>query len=162
MRRIFAATALSLWAGQTAALSCVASVDPIQSYIWAAESGQVFSVFHGAFSFDPIKMPGFEVTNDPSFVPPSAEASFKGKGLAKTGFVPVNPFTLTVQPACAGPWCGNISPGENLLAFVRKDANGWVLEEGPCGGHIFLDPSDEMLEALEVCIAGGPCKPNTP
>ncbi|KIN65455.1 hypothetical protein Z945_498 [Sulfitobacter noctilucae] len=138
------------------ALSCMApSVE--RSFAQFQEAEEVYIVVHGKLNFDPELLPE-GMTQDP--LPPEltlVSAHLKGASLTTDGFVRSYDQPVTLEVSCAGPWCGNAKTGEDIVAFVRKDEDGYALAIRPCGGAVFGSPEPEMLQQLHTCFVGKEC-----
>jgi hypothetical protein len=144
--------ALLLAATQAAALSC-APVDPIRDFQAAQAAPEIYHVLYGTLSFDPARMPQGE-SPDPQ--PAPVPARFSGFGLGLEGFTRPVEAPVTLQPTCAGPWCGTFGPGTALL-FAEVTSAGYVVEIGPCGGGAFDQVSEATLARLAACMRGEVC-----
>lgn len=138
------------------ALSCLApSVERSFAQFDAAEESYV--VVHGRLTLDEKALPkGMTVDRNPpamTFVP----ARLRGQSLTLAGFTLPYDQKLTLEVACIGPWCGAARNGEDVLAFVRKDAEGYALAISPCGGAVFGTPKPEQLKQVEMCLREGNC-----
>lgn len=155
MIRLGAVAAAVLAATQAAALTC-ARPDPIQSFRDAQVAPESYVVLHGTLEFDPAAMPrgGFSPTPEPR--PAPVGATFQGFALGPEGFTRPVEDTVTLQPTCAGPWCGSIAPGTFLL-FAEVTEAGPRVEIGPCGGGAFDQVSEETLSRLTACMKGEAC-----
>lgn len=151
-----AAVALTLAAtGPASALSCLAP-DVASSFTYAAEAEQSYVVLHGEFSFAP---PPSSITGDinaPREV--SYTATFSGEALGRSGFVPVGDLTVDVTHGCAAAWCGSLAGGVPTIAFVEKQADGYAITVGPCGGQAFARPTRQMVQQVEACMRGETCE----
>ncbi len=146
--------ALAAVAGQATALSCMRP-DPIASFQNAAEAEESYFVLYGTLTFDESALPeSVGMGNRPEPVPIPAE--FTGKGLSQDGFVNDYAGPITLQPTCAGSWCGGAKSGVEAVFFVQVDDVPTVVA-GPCGGKIFENPSPAVLDALTTCMQGGEC-----
>lgn len=139
------------------ALSCLApSVERSFAHFDAAEENYV--VVHGRLTLDEKALPkGMRVDRNPpemTFVP----AELQGQSLTKAGFTLPYDQELTLEVACIGPWCGAARNGEDVLAFVRKDADGYALSISPCGGAVFGTPKPEQLKQVQICLRKGNCR----
>lgn len=157
MRHLIA-LALALLAPLPAlALSCMApSVE--RSYAWHDEAKEAYLVVHGHLTFDAALLPkGMTTPNNPperTLIP----GVLTGTSLGKSGFAAPFSQDLTLEIACLGPWCGSAQNGADVLAFVRKDANGYTLSIGPCGGSMFSPSTPAMLKEAKRCMQTGQCK----
>lgn len=141
---------------QALALSCLApSVE--RSFLRYDAAEEIYVVVHGRLTLDESDLPE-GMTQDPP--PPKRTllaAHLRGSSLRATGFDLPFDQELMLEVTCLGPWCGGARNGESVLAFVRKDAEGYVLVASPCGGAIFERPRPAMLKAARQCLNGGAC-----
>ena len=80
----------------------------------------------------------------------------EGAGLAADGSFS-NAFSgpVLLQEECAGPWCGSIASGAEVLAFAELGEDGVpVVTLDPCGILTFVDPTPEQLEIVGACARG--------
>ena len=136
--RSFALLFMVLLPVEALALSCLQpSVE--RSYARYDTAEEAYVVVHGRLTLNERKLPE-GMTQDP---PPPAmtkvPARLRGFALSKEGFVLPSKQKLTLEVACLGPWCGGAKNGSDVLAFVRKDDDGYAIEVSPCGGAIFPD-----------------------
>ena len=139
------------------ALSCLRpSVE--RSYAQYDAASEVYVVVHGRLTLNERKLPK-GMTQDP---PPPAmtlvPARIRGSALSKEGFVLPFDQKLTLEVSCLGPWCGGVGNGTDILAFIRKDAEGYAIEVSPCGGAIYSEPNKQMLQEARQCLQSGNCK----
>lgn len=87
-----------------------------------------------------------------------APARLRGTSLSAAGFERPFDQKITLDIVCFGPWCGSAQNGEQVLAFLKREAGSYVLEINPCGGHVFSNPKPAMLKRMERCFAGRTCK----
>ena len=156
MRKIILSIVLTSLAGQAAALSCMRP-DPIETFKRLAEVPEPYYILHGTISFDESLLPqGFDNNriSDPDPIP----AQFSGVAMGAEGFtIPYNqPASLQIQ--CFGPWCGGAVDGMEAVFYVPASDPPVTLLADPCGGMIFPDPEQDVLEMLESCMAGEPCE----
>lgn len=145
------AAMIALIAGQASALSCMRP-DPVSAYQQAADAQGVYYVLYGALDFDAIELPK-GVENNPR-APAPISAMFHGNGLSPEGFNLRFDQPVTVQPICAGPWCGQVAPHTAAIVFVQALDDHLLLEVGPCGGQVFEQPSQADLDAMVQCANG--------
>ena len=145
--------ALLLVATQAAALTC-APADPIRDFQAAQAAAETYHVLYGNLSFDPARMP--QGGSSPNPRPAPVSARFQGFALGLEGFTRPVEARVTLQPTCAGPWCGTFGPGTALLFGQVTDA-GYLVEIGPCGGGAFDQVSEATLGRLAACIRGQAC-----
>ncbi len=157
IRRVVALGLGLLAAGEAAALTC-APPDPYRAFREAEAAPESYVVLHGQLDFDPARMPsgGYDEPGSATGLP-SVPARFEGRSLSAQGFATPFSTPITLQPTCAGPWCGGgIVPGEWLL-FAHRTAAGYEVEIGACGGWAFDLVSEETLRGLAACMRGAPC-----
>lgn len=142
---------VALVAGQAAALSCI-QPDPVRAFQQAAEADITYYVLYGTLDFDASKQPN-GVENDPRR-PDPIPAVFRGNGLSETGFDLPFETALTVQPYCAGPWCGQTAPHTPALIFAQVQGDDILVEVSPCGGQVFLEPASDVLDKMTQCLNG--------
>jgi hypothetical protein len=145
--------ALLLGATQAVALTC-APADPIRDFQAAQAAPVSYHVLYGSLSFDAAGMPQGDLSPAPRPAPVSAR--FRGFALGLEGFTRPVEAPVTLQPVCAGPWCGTFAPGTALL-FAEVTEGGYVVEIGPCGGGAFDQVSEATLGRLAACMRGQAC-----
>lgn len=137
------------------ALSCLApSVE--RSYAQFDSAEETYIVVHGRLTLDARLLP--KKTTDKS--PPrltKVPAHLQGTSLNAKGFKLPFEQDLTLRVRCLGPWCGSAKDGADVLAFVRKDTAGYVINVGPCGGSVFPAPKAAMLKRVRDCLTKGNC-----
>lgn len=141
------------------ALSCIAA-DVETSFARYDAADETYVVVHGRLTFEQSALPKGML---PDKKPPKmtqVPAHLRGSSLAKGGFVLPFDQDVTLEVACLGPWCGAAGNGRSVLAFVRKDADGFAVELSPCGGALFEEPKPAMLKAVKGCFTDRTCQPN--
>jgi hypothetical protein len=151
MKVWIAAFALTAMAGQAAALSCM-HPDAVQTFARAEAEAGSYYLLYGTLDFDASKQPQGVVNKERN--PAPIPATFAGFALDKSGFNTAYSTTLNLQPLCAGPWCGTQTPGTQSLFFAKVDGDQITVEASPCGGRIFSDPAQAVLDAMTACING--------
>lgn len=151
MNRILIAVLVTLVASQAAALSCIRP-DAVRTYTTLEADEATYYVLYGTLDFDATKQPQGVVNEERD--PAPIAARFTGNGLSGTGFD--RPFTrdVTVQPLCAGPWCGNAPVNVASLMFGKVVGDDIIIEASPCGGTIFPEPSKAVRDSMTACMAG--------
>ena len=144
-----------LAATQATALTC-ARPDPIQSFRDAQAAPESYVVLYGNLDFDAGRMPPDGFSQDPNPRPAPVEAAFQGVAMGPQGFTRPVQEAVTLQPTCAGPWCGSIAPGTYLL-FAEVTESGYRVELGPCGGRAFDNVSEDTLTRVALCARGDVC-----
>lgn len=138
------------------ALSCLApSVE--RSYAQFAAAEENYVVIHGRLKLDMSELPK-GMTGDTR--PPRmtrVPASLRGKSLNKSGFVVPFEREVTLEVTCLSQWCGHVQADEDVIAFVRKDVEGYALRITPCGGSAFGAPTPEMLAQVTQCMTSQTC-----
>jgi hypothetical protein len=145
-----------LAATEATALTC-ARPDPLQSFRDAQAAPESYVILYGTLAFDPNGAPPGGFSPNPEPHPDPVSAAFSGHALGLEGFTQPLEETVTLQPTCAGPWCGSIAPGTYLL-FAEQTSSGIRVEIGPCGGGAFDGVSEETLARLTACLRGEACR----
>lgn len=132
-----------LLAGPAPALSCLAP-DLARSTAQAVAAEETFRVVIGRFDVD---------------LPPNGTAGrfparFAGRGVTSDGLGPPVSGEVTIEIGCAGPWCGEKPPETEALAFLRREADAWVLYLGACPQWLFEAPTKAQVETVRSCVAG--------
>ncbi|MDG1375455.1 MAG: hypothetical protein P8P56_00170 [Yoonia sp.] len=153
MKRVMLAALIAGVAGQAAALSCM-EPDLIAAFETAAAADATYHVLYGTLDFDTAFLPDDRGNGGAAITPAPIPAFFRGHGLSRTGFNLRLDQSVTLQPYCAGPWCGMVTPHVPAIAFVRVDGDQLVLDVSPCGGQIFDQPQQADLDAMVQCING--------
>lgn len=149
MKSLVLACMVSLIAGQATALSCMRP-DPTASFARASASDDTYYVLYGTLDFDASALP--QDVENRARQPDPVPAVFRGNGVSKTGFNLRLDVPVTLQSVCAGPWCGTTQPNTPALIFARVRDDQIVVEIGPCGGQVFLEPSQADLTAMTQCM----------
>lgn len=139
-----------------AALSCMPhSVEA--TYQAAQDSAQRYVVVQGQLDFDAGQLPKKrgKLDNDAKTV--VLRGRLTGASLSAAGFVTPYAKPVRVTLACFGPWCGAVTSGAQVLAFVEQGAGGPMVTVTPCGGDLFERPTRQMLRAVQQCFSGGAC-----
>ena len=84
-------------------------------------------------------------------------ATFRGLGWNGTEISTPIDREITLEVACAGPWCGGAVSGHRAVAFLKKDGAAYSLQMGPCGGMAFWDDVAENKAKVEACLRHGGC-----
>ena len=158
MKILAFATTFALIASQAASLSCMRP-DPIETFQRLAASPDSYFAIMGTLTFDEAALPTGSNDVESATAPDPIAGFFDGTGLSKGGFVTPYVADVMLQVTCAGPWCGSARSGERALYFVPASDRPVALQAGPCGGMIFPDPSEEILEMLTSCMQSGTCEP---
>ena len=158
MKPLILAAMLAVICGQAQALSCLRP-DPITTFQQLAASPDSYFVLYGTLTFDESALPqgsnSFEEIAPPDPIP----ARFVGKGLSKAGFARPYISRAMLQVTCAGPWCGSARSGAEAIYFVLASDPPVTMQAGACGGMIFEEPAQDVLDMLTSCMQGGPCTP---
>ena len=136
------------------ALSCL-KPDIDRMWTRATQAPDRYTVVLGQFDFDARALPrkrGDRPT--PTYVP----ARFSGQGLTSDGFTTAMRMNVALEVRCAGPWCGDLVPGQEVIAFLRQRPDGWVAELGPCGGMVWPKPDANITSRLRACMNGADCR----
>ena len=157
--RIAALALALLSAGPALALSCFPP-DPAADFLDADASEDSWLVVEGDLTFNTALLPERDMLdNDAKDV--EIPARFRGKSLSLGGFDRDFITPITLRLTCAGPWCGGAAPG-NMIAFLKREAGGYVMIADPCGTRVYPDASPEVRNRLTQCMRGGVCKPSDP
>ena len=151
MKPLVVAGMIALIAGQASALSCI-QPDPVRAFQQAAGSDVTYYVLYGTLDFEAAKQPK-GVVNEPRR-PDPIPAFFRGSGLSDSGFDLPFETAVTVQPLCAGSWCGATAPHTPALIFAQVHDDQILVEVGPCGGQVFLEPTVAVLDKMTQCMNG--------
>lgn len=154
MFRLVLSTILSFGlVGPALALSCVRP-DIAASFNRASDSEKEYVVLLGQFDFaPPQKIEGKTIT---------VESQFRGKLLTRAGFSEGVEVPTEIEMTCLGPWCSEVRPGTDYIAFVEQSETALNFIVGPCYGFAFEEPNDDTIARLEQCAAGGTCEPEDP
>jgi hypothetical protein len=148
------AALLALVGTQASALSCLRP-DPLRDFREAQAAPEPYHVLYGTMAFDPSQAPqGFYEEAEPA--PPPVSARFEGMALTRNGFTSPVQAEVTLQPTCAGPYCGTFGQGTVLL-FAEVTADGYVVRVGPCGGGAYDTADQAVLDRLTACARGAAC-----
>lgn len=141
-----------------AALSCLVP-DPIRSFAEIHAAPESYRAYVGRFFFDPGRLPYSDAPADVSATPPAIPAQFTGRQLGPTGFDTAVETAMVLQPSCAGPWCGSLTPGDEVLVFAREEDGRLIVDLEPCPGKVQGAPDAETRERLAACMRGEDCAP---
>lgn len=149
---------LALCATQAHGLSCIPA-DPVASYVQARDSSEVYMVVRGALTGRP-DLPAPDLS-DQAPEHSNYTAQFKGHRIATDGFTVPFETQVDVTELCLAVWCVQVPDQQDAVLFLRQTETpaGWALIEGPCGGAVFSEPTDEMVTKLTRCARGGRCEP---
>ncbi len=127
----------------------------------AAQADEPYVVVHGTLQFDKRLLPSTDPVASHK-TPPLTQipARLEGRSLSKEGFTLPFDRDVTLEVACYGPWCASAQSGQKVLAFVRRGAEGYVVETDPCGGgDLFRAPKPAMIRKVKSCYKGAECAP---
>ena len=155
MRSAVFAALLTVIGGHAHALSCIRP-DPIMTFKQLAAAPENYFVLYGELTFDEDLLPSGG-SDRPVGAPAPLPAQFRGTGLTKQGFTSTYISPVTLEIGCAGPWCGSARSGGNAIYLVAAPDPPVTMVAGACGGRIFADPSQEVLDMLASCMQGGAC-----
>jgi len=127
--------------------------DPVRAFKRAAQADVTYYILYGTLDFDASKQPKAVVEERRNFDP--IPAVFRGHGLSKTGFDLPFESAISLQPLCAGVWCGQTDPYTPALIFAQVYPDGILVDVGPCDEQVFLNPTPETLDAMTQCISEG-------
>ncbi|MCX7302257.1 MAG: hypothetical protein NTX73_18105 [Rhodobacterales bacterium] len=146
-------------ASQAQALKCPEQSVAV-SFRDAMSSADNYVILRGKFDFDATLLPGGpETRGDPNLpAPATVPARFVGQSLVEDGFTHELDIPVTLSPTCLGPWCGTLTPGQDIMAFATTDGRGTVaIELHPCAKWIFVEPQQPMLDEMLACMTGSAC-----
>ncbi|MCP1167440.1 hypothetical protein [Limimaricola litoreus] len=141
-----------------AALSCLVP-DPIRSFAEIDAAPEIYRAYVGRFAFDASKLPRSDAAANVSTSPEPIPADFTGHQLGPTGFDTEIETAMILQPSCAGPWCGALVPGKEVLVFARVEEGRLIVDLEPCPGTVQAAPDAAMRERLAACLRGEACAP---
>lgn len=143
LARMLALVAALAGATEAAALSCMAP-DVRRSFRDAQAAPETYVIVQGMLTMQ-----------NPNR---SRVGRLEGHMATRDGFT--RPFSARVRlrHTCLGPWCGSVSPGA-VLAFVQRNGDGYLIQEGPCSGNVFYSPTEQQIRQVIRCLRGGACKP---
>lgn len=156
LRLMIASLIVALGGGPALALSCMRP-DVATSYVSAAQSKDAYLVVLGELRHD---IPPIE--NDLSKETPSlgVAGKFVGKSLSNAEFAQSVDLDIQMNLTCASVWCARLpAQKEQVLAFLKHTAQGYVLDLGPCDLWMFRDPTPEQVNRVLSCNNGDDCKP---
>ena len=146
--------AIAVLAGtQAQALRCL-HPDPVRSFQAAMAAAETYVVLRGTVSEAEILIPP-EIDKTQSYPVP---VWFSGQVLTRDGFTQSLETPMTVQVNCAGPWCGSMLPGSQIIAFAQVTDGAYVIEASPCQTWVF-QPTPLVEELLTSCIRNEACVP---
>ena len=133
--------------------------DPLRSFAEIDAAPETYRAYIGRFAFDAAKLPRMQAPADVDMTSAPIPADFDGRQLGPTGFDTVIEAAMILQPSCAGPWCGALVPGEEVLVFARVEEGGLIVDLEPCPGKVQAAPDAETREKLAACMRGEACAP---
>jgi hypothetical protein len=158
MRLLPLVAVLSFIASQTVALSCVRP-DPVRAFQTASAATESYIVIYGSFDFDVTLLPpDVQDESGQDAIAAAIPSEFTGNGLSPSGFEQAMIRKITIQPICFGPWCGQMPANAPVLAFAKQTEAGYVVEADPCGGWVFANPSQDVLDQMTACLRGEDCE----
>lgn len=139
------------------ALSCLRP-DVARDYQAADASSDEYIVVLGEMRFDTGLLPATDLLANGDRPDVEIPATFAGKSLSKDGFARDFEQEITLRVQCFGPWCGGATPEIPVLAFLKREVAGYVLERGPCFALSHDNPRPDQVRVVEQCFRGGPCE----
>lgn len=137
------------------ALSCL-PWGVTDAYLQADAADAAYIIVEGDLTFDERLLPQVDMDNQGDTPPLTViPARIKGHAWGRGTDVPFE-ADVTLNVECYGPWCAG-APLGRVLAFLRKDADGYSINTNPCGWHVFGEPSDDQMADVRTCMAGGAC-----
>lgn len=147
--------ALVVFAGQAQALSCLRP-DVARTFEWAAEAEESYVVLLGRFDFETP-----DLRSDRNLNPQEVRsaARFSGQSLSVEGFQDNVPLDVTIVFSCLASWCGSMDQNNSdVLAFVERTPEGYVLSVGPCFDTVFDRVDATQIARVEACMRGEACE----
>lgn len=145
--------ALLMTAGPALSLSCIRP-DPVRSYQQAADAEEVYLLVTGTLSHDPASVPPKPEDGQSATMPATLTGAFLNADRFEGAFA----APVTVSLDCVASWCGQMpEPSAEVLAFLQETPTGYALSLGPCGGWMFVDPTEAQIERVVACHTGGDC-----
>lgn len=148
------AALLCLLASEAAALSCMAQ-EPSHAFNRASDAQESYIVLLGEMAFERSALPQGVVNEERN--PDPVPAEFIGLQLTADGFSQAYDGAVTIQPTCAGPWCGGLLPGKRHIFFLEIVDGVPTLDADACSTWHFSDPTDAMIAEVEACMRGDTC-----
>ena len=155
MKPFMLAAALVTASTQAHALSCMMP-DAMQTYDELSQAPETYFVLYGQLAFDEALLPP-AVMDPPVAAPAPILARFVGQGLTADGFTVDVAADLDLLVGCAGPWCGSAQSGVQAVIFADATTLPLTVQATPCGGRIFEDPTQAVLDTLTACMQDGAC-----
>ena len=139
------------------ALSCQ-RWNAADAYMYAADSDKRYAVVSGVLNFGPGPLPKPDLAQQ-SDSPPVTEVPARMSGLAldRKGFNQSYTASVTLKVLCIGPWCGGVSPGQKVIAFVEQTDAGGQIEISPCPRFVFTNPKPGHFDQILNCHRGSKC-----
>lgn len=153
MKPAIIAVVAALTASQASALSCLAP-DPLASFSTANAGEAPYLVLLGH-----VTAPG--QTGMTLDKPTATLGQFTGRGLTMDGFTADFAGDVVLDVTCAGPWCGSLPGTGEVLVFARVDGDTPTIDLPACGGWVFDQPDQALLDRLTACLNGADCSPQT-
>ncbi|MEC3860710.1 hypothetical protein VK792_05390 [Mesobacterium sp. TK19101] len=123
-------------------------------------SDDLYLIARGTLMFDVRSVPRHDP--DRAGNPPAStdiKAFFKGSSLSRRGFHPGLRVPVTLRLRCRGHRCATPLSGIRYLAFLKREGDDYVITASPCPGMLYPEPTPDLLETAQRCMAGGPCEP---
>jgi len=120
-------------------------------------SDDQYVIVRGTLRFDAKRLPkedhsGQTPTPKLTVIP----AEIEGVALGPSGLREAGLYKMRLEVRCSGPWCPRPKPGD-ALAFLRREGQGYVLEDSACGAFLFTRPRAEDMRAVQNCLSSKPC-----
>jgi hypothetical protein len=141
---------------QAHALSCLPASVPA-TYERAQSAAETYVVVHGRLTVENQKK---TQKNLPTGAEPKSSrvrGKIIGRSLSKVGFQAPFERDIKVDLICLGPWCGSVASGSDVLVFLKREGGSYILNVGPCGGDVFVNPQPKMLKQAARCFKNGQC-----
>ncbi len=141
------------------ALSCLPW--HVEDAFQAADASEdTYVIVTGTLDFAAADLPQVDWARQ-SEVPPETRAPARLRGFVLGGAGDKVPFDEPLQMIiqCAGPWCPQLTPGAEYMAFVNTARQPYELRIGACDGMAFQSPDANMRARVQTCFDGGQCSP---
>lgn len=130
------------------------------AFLEADASPDIYHVVTGTLAFSAADLPQVDWDRQED-VPPETQlqAHLTGALVARAGAGERFDAPVRLVVECAGPWCPQLEPDVETLAFAKRTDSGYDLRTGPCGGMVFQKPDAAMLDRVRACLSGDDCTP---
>lgn len=141
---------------QAAALSCL-TPSVTRSFHQFNNAPETYLIVRGRLTLDMRKLPKNRFTGTPPPKLTVVDARLVGKSMTSNGFSVPFDNAVSLEVACFGPWCGGAQNGDDIIAFVKREAGTYSIAINPCGGAVFSAADPSHKTSLKKCLSGGDC-----